>query len=146
MTDPTLDALQLHPEEYVFVGAPPLLKRKPLRRPEDASEHTLLDAGPDLPLFGYWRDAPGGGDRLHFGKVLRLGTIAAIRQLVLEDKGVAVLPRYLVKQDLGKGRLRRIFPDVTANHDHFRLVFRRDDPRRPVYDALAGTLRRQPLT
>jgi DNA-binding transcriptional LysR family regulator len=146
LTDPTLDALQLHPEEYLFVGAPSLLRRRPLRRAEDAAEHALVDAGPDLPLFGYWRDAPGGGDRLRFGRVLRIGTIAAIRQMVVAGRGVAVLPRYLVRQDLARGRLRRLFPEVTANHDHFRLVFRRDDPRRSVYELLSATLRRQPLT
>jgi LysR family glycine cleavage system transcriptional activator len=146
MTDPTLDALQLHPEEYLFVGAPALLKKKPLRKAEDAHEHTLLDASADLPLFGYWRDAPGGGDRLRFGRVVRIGTIAAIHQMVVAGRGLAVLPRYLVRRDLARRRLRRLFPEVTANHDHFRLVFRRDDPRRAVYEILATTLRRQPLT
>jgi LysR family transcriptional regulator, glycine cleavage system transcriptional activator len=146
LTDPSLDALQLHPEEYVFVGAPALLKKRPLRRPEDAAAHTLVDAGPDLPLFGYWRDAPGGGDRLRFGRVLRVGTIAAIHQLVTAEKGVAVLPKYLVRQELARNKLRRVFPEVTANNDYFRLVFRRDDPRRAVYEALTTTLRKQPLT
>jgi len=146
LTDPSLDAVQLHPEEYFFVGAPSLLRKRPLRKAEDAGAHTLLDISPDLPLFGYWRDAPGGGDRLRFGKVLRIGTIDAIRQLVVAGRGVAVLPRYLVRPDLARSKLRRVFPEVTANHDYFRLVFRRDDPRRAVYDLLGTTLRRQPLT
>ena len=146
LTDPGLDALQLHPEEYVFVGAPALLKKRPLRRAEDANGHTLVDAGPDLPLYAYWRDSPAGGDRLHFARVLRVGTIAAIHQMVLAQRGVAVLPRYLVRQDVSRGRLRRVFPEVVANHDYFRLVFRREDPRRSVFEALAATLRKQPLS
>jgi DNA-binding transcriptional LysR family regulator len=146
LTDPALDALQLHPERYVFVGAPKLLGKRPLSRSEHAEAHTLIDAGPDLPLFGYWRDAPGGGDRLHFARHLRLGTIAAILQLVLRGEGVAVLPEYLVAEDLKKKRLKRLFPDVTPIIDHFRLVFRRDDPRRSVYEALSTTLRERPLT
>lgn len=146
LTDPTLDAVQLHPEQYVFVGAPELLRRHALRRPEDAAQHTLIDAGPDLPLFGYWRDATGGGDRLRFGRLLYLGTIAAIQQLVVAGEGIAVLPEYLVRDDLKAKRVRKIFPEVTPNQDFFRLVFRRDDPRRPIYEALAASLRETPLT
>lgn len=146
LTDPQLDAIQLHPERYVFVGSPKLLAKRPLTRPEHAAGHTLVDAGPDLPLFGYWRDAPGGGDRLRFARHLRLGTIAAILQMVQHGEGVAVLPEYLVAEDLKKKRLRKIFPDVTPLIDHFRLVFRRDDPRRSVYEALAATLRQRPLS
>ncbi len=145
LTDPALDAMQLHPEKYLLVGAPALIARKPFRRREDAAAHVLIDAGADLPLFGYWRDAPGGGD-LAFARHLRLGTIAAIRQLALSGEGVAVLPEYLVREDLRRRRLKRLLPDVTANQDYFRLVFRRDDPRRSVYDALAATLRATDLT
>lgn len=146
LADPTLDAVQLHPEHYVFVASPALLRKTPLRRDEDAARHTLIDAGPDLPLWTYWRDAPGGGERLRFGKHLYLGTIAAILQLVVAGHGVAVLPEYLVREDLRARRLRRVFPEVTPNQDFFRLVFRRDDPRRPIYEALAASLRAAPLT
>lgn len=89
------------------------MRKKPLTRPEHAARHTLIDAGPELPLFRYWREAPGGGDRLRFGRMLRMGTIAAIEQLVLAGRGVAVLPRYLVEPELKKGTLRVVFPSVT---------------------------------
>ncbi len=144
--DPTLDGLPLHVENYVFVASPKLLTRKPLRKNEDASEHTLIDAGIDQPLFRYWRDAAGGGDRLRFGRLIRIGTIGAIRELVLAGEGVAVLPTYLVGEDLRTKRLRQLFPGVTPVHDYFRLVFRREDPRRSVYEALTATLSKAPLT
>ena len=74
-----------------------------------------------------------------------MGTIAAIRVLVLRGEGVAVLPEYFVRDDLKKKRLIRQVPRVTANTDSFRLVFRADDPRRPTFDALAQTLRACPV-
>lgn len=144
-TDPKLEALRLHREDYAFVGAPELLKRTPLTRDAHAGAHTLLDASPDLPLFRYFRDAPGGGDRLSFRRIIRLGSIEAIRQRVLDGAGVAVLPRYQVKGDLAAKRLKPIFPSVTLLHDWFRLVFRADDPRRPVYERLAATMSAAPL-
>ncbi len=145
VTDPAIAAESLHRESYALVGSPALLRLRPLRRPADARAHTLLDVDADLPLFSYWRDAPGGGDRLPFGRRLRLGTIAAIRALVLAGEGVAVLPTYLVAPDLRAGRLRPILPGVRLLHDHFRLFFRAGDSRRTLFASLAATMRRHPL-
>ena len=41
----------------MFVARPALLSTRPLRTADDARVHTLIDAGPELPLFAYWRDA-----------------------------------------------------------------------------------------
>jgi DNA-binding transcriptional LysR family regulator len=145
VTDARLDALPLQKEEYVFVGQPALLAREPLRRSVHARRHTLIDTHADLPLFSYWRDAPRGGDRLEFARILRLGTIAAIRYGILRGHGVAVLPRYFVEKDVAAGKLAIVFPSVKPMHDHFKLVFRRDDSRRQLYEELARHLRKERL-
>ena len=145
MDDPKLDAARLHREDYVFVGQPALLRRTPLRRPADAGHHTLLDERSALPLYAYWRDSVGGGDRLAFGRFVYLGTTAAIRAAVLAGEGIAVLPQYLVGPDLAAGRLTSILPRVRPLHDFFRLIFRSDDPRRSLYQSVATTMASQPL-
>ena len=144
-TDPKLEALRLHREDYIFVGAAKLLAASPLTKDEHAAAHTLLDASGELPLFRYFRDAPGGGDRLAFARIVRLGSIEAIRRRTLDGAGVAVLPRYLVERDLASKALRGIFPKIELLHDWFRLVFRADDPRRPVYEKLTKLLVEAPL-
>jgi LysR family transcriptional regulator, glycine cleavage system transcriptional activator len=145
LSDPKLDAVPLHREDYVFVGAKKLLAAQPLVRAEQAAGHTLIDVDPSLPLFRYFRDAPGGGNRLKFGAVLRLGTIEAIRARAVAGVGVAVLPEYLVREDLAKKRLVRVFPRVALQPDWFRLVFRADDPRRSIYDRIAEHMIAVPL-
>ncbi|MCA9670002.1 MAG: LysR family transcriptional regulator [Myxococcales bacterium] len=145
ITDPKLDAVRLHEEEYVFVGAPALLKRLPLAKAEQAREHVLCDINEALPLFRYWRDAKGGIDSMQFSAIARLGTIDAIRHRVLAGEGVAVLPAYFVGPDLKAKRLARIMPKVRLLTDYFRLVFRADDPRRSVYETLAATMNEHPL-
>lgn len=144
-TDPKLDELPLHQEEYLFVAAPSLLDRCPFRRPEQAAEHTLLDASAELPLFRYLRDASPEAVAMRFDRIVRLGTLEAIRARVVAGAGVAVLPAYFVAADLRRRRLRKILPRLPVAHDHFRLIFRRDDPRRSVYEQLAATLRKSPL-
>lgn len=145
LTDPKLDSLRLHREDYVFVGASALLEKKPLEKTKHAAAHTLLDTDVGLSLFRYFRDAPGGGDHLRFGSLMRLGTIEAIRLRVLAQAGIAVLPEYLVRKDIAAGRLTKILPGVALISDWFRLVFRIDDPRRSIYEQLAAQMSEVPL-
>ncbi|GAC1353234.1 MAG: hypothetical protein NVSMB1_24570 [Polyangiales bacterium] len=144
-SDPKLESVQLHREDYVFVGSTGLLRRMPLKRPQHALRHTLIDATPDMPLFRYFRDADGGGDPLRFLRASFLGSIEAIRHQVLEGSGVAILPLYLVRKDLQRRQLIRLFPSVELAHDFFRLVFRAIDPRRSVFEGIARTLLAAPL-
>lgn len=145
-TDPKLESIRLHREDYVFVGAKKLLRARPLTRVEHAIDHTLIDIDVELSLFRYWRDAPSGGDRLSFGRIVRFGAIEAIRQRVAAGVGVAVLPAYLVRRELRSGAFQKVFPSVVPTHDFFRLVFRADDPRRVIYEAFARTMTKRPLS
>ena len=145
LMDPKFDSVRLHGESYVFVGSGELLSRCPLLKAADASEHVLVDINEALPLFQYWRDAPGGVDSMRFQSILRMGTIALIRELVLRGEGVAVLPEYFVKDDLSSGKLVQIMPKVVAQVDHFRLIFRADDPRRSFFSSMAETMKESPL-
>jgi len=145
LVDPKLDSLRLHQEDYVFVGQKRLLSERPLSKVSHARDHVLLDAGPELPLFRYFREAPNGSDQLPFRRTVGLGSIEAIRQRVARGVGVAVLPLYLVERELATGAFVRLFPKVKLANDHFRLVFRRDDARRSVYERLARALLQTPL-
>jgi LysR family transcriptional regulator, glycine cleavage system transcriptional activator len=142
--DPVIATLPLHPERYLLVASPKLLKAQPLRAAADCRAHTLLDVDLTLPLFSYLRDAEGGAEVV-FGKAVALGTGAAVRALVLAGEGVAVLPEYMVKPDLAVRRLVRVLPKQPIHQDWFRLYFRDDDPRRPLFETLAAALRERPL-
>jgi DNA-binding transcriptional LysR family regulator len=143
--DPRLRGHDLHDEAYTFVGSQRLLATEPLTHRRDARRHVLLDIDHSLPLFAYLRSAKGGFASTNFGRIVTMGTIAAIRALVVRGEGVAVLPAYFVARDLAAGRLEAILSAVEPLHDQFRLVTRGDDPRQPLYEILAETLRTTPL-
>jgi DNA-binding transcriptional LysR family regulator len=145
LPDASLAAETLHQEEYAFVAAPALLERTPFTRPEHAARHCLLDIDASMPLFRYLADGAGGVGRFPFRGHRWLGLGAAIKARVLAGEGVAVLPLYMVAPELKHARLRRLLPKAELHSDHFRLVFRRDDPRRSAYEALAGSLRAVPI-
>tara|TARA_R110002096_G_scaffold408075_3_gene607061 strand:+ start:38800 stop:39699 length:900 start_codon:yes stop_codon:yes gene_type:complete len=145
ISDPKLDFFALHEEKYAFVGSEHLLNRLPIRRTKDLRLHTLLDTGPNLPLFRYWKNSPNTTQEVDFDRVLYMGTIAAIRELVVANKGVALLPRYFVTADLQNGNMREILPSRRPLSDSFRFIFRKDDARRLLYGKLAESLRAIPL-
>lgn len=145
LDDPVLSAIALHQEDYALVGARTLLKRSPIRKREDTARHVLLDIDSGVPLYRYWRDAPGAEGGLTFQRLCRLGTTAAIRQVALEGGGLAVLPRYMIEGDLQAKRLGVVLPSVVPLHDHFRLVFRGDHPRKALFAQVARLLLQHPL-
>jgi DNA-binding transcriptional LysR family regulator len=145
ITDPKINAFRLHPEQYVFVGSSELLSLRPIELHVDTAHHVLLDTGADLALFRYWRDAPGGSDSLNFRRLRQLGTIAAIKSLVLSGQGIAVLPRYLIEVELANGTLQVILPEITPLNDYFKLIYRNDDRRQALYQSLAGIMAAEPL-
>ncbi|MEE2828590.1 MAG: LysR family transcriptional regulator [Myxococcota bacterium] len=142
--DPRIEGIRLHREDYVFVGSTGLLGEQPLEVEAQAAEHELLDIAPELPLYSYFREAPDA-PTLRFERVRSLGTIAAVRAEVLLGMGVAILPEYLVRGDLAEGKLHLLFPKVEILHDYFRLIHRRDDPRKVFLRAIAETMRAEPL-
>src|SRR3954470_18994551 len=109
----------LHPEDYVLVARPALLQKLRLRRAEDAELHTLLALPPDLPLFRYLLDARPPGEQWNFRGIEYLGTIGAVRYRALEGAGIAILPRYFVKEDLKSGALSAVLPRAKLNSDYF---------------------------
>jgi DNA-binding transcriptional LysR family regulator len=97
-----------------------------------------------LPLFSYLREASGGA-AFSFLRTIAMGTISAVRELVLWGEGVAVLPEYLVLPDFKAGRLQRVLPRQPIQQDWFRLYFRSDEPRVATFESIARTLKTRPL-
>ncbi len=145
LVSPNLDYARLHEERYVFVASKALLAKQPLDGNEDAIDHALLDIHRDLPLFRYFLDARPADETWHFKAHEHLGTIAAVRHRLLECAGVAVLPRYFVRDDLAAGDLIALFGDTEPRLDAFRLVWRRENPLADELRALAQTLQQHPL-
>lgn len=135
----------LHEERYVFVATPELVRDRPFRDADDARDLVLLDTAPPLPLFRYFLDALDRPEMWSFRGTELLGTIAAVRQRVIEGAGIAVLPRYYVQADLDAGRMVALLSDVEPRTDSFRLVWRAGDPREEELQALAEELRALPL-
>ncbi|KYF55775.1 LysR family transcriptional regulator [Sorangium cellulosum] len=140
-----LAAETLHEERYAFVASPKLLQREEFSCPEHAARHCLLDIDATMPLFRYLADQMGGVGRFAFARHRWVGLGAAMKTLVLAGEGVAVLPLHMVAAELRGGKLQRLLRSAALARDHFRLVYRRDDPRSALYAKLAESLRAVPI-
>jgi len=135
-----LETYTLHPEHYAFVSSGLLIEEQPLRGPDDAASHRLVDSTDELPLFRYFLGAWPGSEPWTFKDHEYLGTIEAIRRRVRTGVGVAVLPRYYVRDDLARGDLGEILPRVNPLSDAFRLIWRRGHPETSEFEALGQEL------
>jgi LysR family transcriptional regulator, glycine cleavage system transcriptional activator len=136
-----LEGILLHREDYTFVAAPALLAQRALSCGEDALGHALIDIDEGLPLFGYCQFDARRHPPLRFMQRRYMGTIEAVRALVLAGEGVAVLPSYFVAEQLAAGQLVRVLPELPLGHDHFRLWHREGSPHRAAFEAMAGVMR-----
>ena len=146
ITSGRLAYVPLHEETYCLVGNPKTLESHPFECPEDALQHTLVDTHEAFVLFRYWLDQAPRQDSWVFGRTRFLGTIAAIRQWVCEEEGLAVLPHYFIKKQLETGELIEAMPTIAPRSDFFRLIWLKDHPREPELRTLGQELSKIPLT
>jgi LysR family transcriptional regulator, glycine cleavage system transcriptional activator len=142
--DPAFEWIPLFEERCIFVGAASLLEKIPFEKPDDAMHHTILDIRPTLSWFQHLVDAPGYTP-LKFARLRSFGLSAAVRRMVLEGRGVAVLPAHLVERDLERKKLVRILPEIEPIGNSFRFVYQREDTRKPLFDEIARVLMTLPI-
>ena len=142
VNDAVFSSIRIHREDYVFVSHPALISSV---QEVDFRQCCLIDSNADLPLYSYFRDAQQSPGSHPFESYRYMGTIEAIRLVVLQGSGIAVLPRYLVEDDLNSIALVNIFPNAPIRHDWFRLIFRADDPRRVLFESIVQTMQKHPL-
>jgi DNA-binding transcriptional LysR family regulator len=133
---------------YVL-GAPELVSHRPTpREPQD------LNSWPWVALsgkqFGGTSDAVtlvsqnGGATVLRISPLLISEGVTSLRVAVRDSLGIAVLPEWLVAEDLASGKLLRLLPDWSASDIPLNLIYlaRRATPLRvrALLDFMAASL------
>jgi DNA-binding transcriptional LysR family regulator len=108
---------------------------------DELTRHAALIQPQLEPTSGIWRLARGSRlDEVRVAERFSCNAPLVLRELCLVGLGVALLPAWLVKNDLAEGRLRQILPEVASPEVPVSVLYRveqRGWPRlRPVLDAL----------
>lgn len=106
--------------ERVLVASPGWLKRHGTpREPEQLSRHDSLiqvtPAGTVVPWFLGLQGGREGSRAIEVRGRFRCNAPSALRDLALDGAGVALLPDWLVADDIERGKLRRVLPEWSSS-------------------------------
>ncbi|MAX32269.1 MAG: LysR family transcriptional regulator [Halomonadaceae bacterium] len=119
---PNLECHKLFDEDVVAVGAPAYLARMRLEAASDlAGCHLLhLSTRPDA-WHRWFADQDVATARSYHGS--RFETFQMLIRTVMAEGGLALVPRFLVEEELAAGRLRLAWPHTLHSHDAYYLVY-----------------------
>lgn len=112
------DVFELLSEEHLVVSSKKTLENQgPFEEIGQILKANLIDIDESYTCLGAWigKSAPKFLTELQgTSPAIVIPDFHAIRQLVLDDQGIAVLPRYLIEDDLKRGTLIQVLPDLES--------------------------------
>ncbi len=115
---PTGDLIstKLRTTRYILCAAPDYVaKHPPITTPSDLQDHNCLRfALPDYRTNWRFQSATGEEETVPVSGTIVISNALSLRDSTVNGLGVALLPDWLVGEDLAKGRLSRLLPDQTA--------------------------------
>ncbi|MBB3230749.1 LysR substrate-binding domain-containing protein [Halomonas stenophila] len=119
---PNLECRKLFDEEVVAIGAPGYLARQAPSCAADLADCRLLHLSTRPDAWHRWfADQGVGSDRSYHGT--RFETFQMLIRTVMAEGGLALVPRFLVDDELAAGRLRLAWPHVLRSPDAYYLVY-----------------------
>lgn len=121
LADSTLIAQQLMRTHYAVCASPQYLKRcGQLEKPGDMEDHNCLL----FPLTGFrsrwiFRDRNGDEREISVRGHTIISNAIALQQCAISGMGLALLPHWLIAEDLRDGRLIKVFPDYEVTATNF---------------------------
>jgi DNA-binding transcriptional LysR family regulator len=96
----------------VVCASPAYIERRgAVEHPLALAQHACLTLNPSFTTDEYLFEGPDGQSRVRPATVMLANNTAMLRQFALQGLGIAVLPSYLIDQDLVSGSLVRLLPD-----------------------------------
>ncbi len=121
LADSTLIAQQLMQTHYSVCASPDYLKRSAqLEKPTDVAQHDCLL----FPLPGFrsrwiFKDCHGGLSEISVHGRILISSAIALQQCAIAGMGLALLPNWLIDEDLRAGTLINVFPNYNVTATDF---------------------------
>ncbi|QXH34048.1 LysR family transcriptional regulator [Pseudomonas muyukensis] len=123
LVDSNLRSRQLAEYDILLVASPGFLARHAIERPADLANVPWI-ANSNLPSPSRWTLHSAAGPVSVSGRAAHQANVShAIRALACASLGVAVLPAWLVEQDLDCGRLQRVLPGYSLPAQPVSVVY-----------------------
>ena len=117
ITDNSLIVRKLMDVQYLLAASPAYLgKHDPIEKPEDLAKHSLISFTLE-DYKSFWRfQKPDHTFELPIHSAISVSNASAIRALLKDDLGIALLANWTIASDLSDGTLMQVLPtwDVAA--------------------------------
>lgn len=119
---PSLECHKLFDEEVVAVGAPGYLARRRLTSPDDLADCRLLHLSTRPDAWHRWFAGQGTStDKSYHG--IRFETFQTLIATVIAGGGLALIPRFMILNELEQGALVPAWPAVLGSPNAYYLVY-----------------------
>ncbi len=126
-------------EEIVPVASPALLARRPIREPADILGVPLLQQATRPRAWEGWLAEQGlSGERVTPGP--RFEQFAMVAQAAVAGLGLAIVPRFLVEEELRTGALVAPFARASRSREAYYLVYPEEKAQWPAVAAFRDWL------
>lgn len=124
LRDSSLKGRKLASYEIVMVASPQWLEDNPIKLLEDLNSATWI-ANTNLPTPTQWTLRKSHQPNFELRAVARFHSNAASSTKVMarSGMGIAILPEWMVREDLAQGHLVRLFPDWSLPRQDISVVF-----------------------
>ncbi|QXH58527.1 LysR family transcriptional regulator [Pseudomonas maumuensis] len=124
LPDSNLRSRQLAEYDIVLVAAPAFLARHAIERPEELADTPwIANSNLQSPTAWTLHSAQAGSASVAGRAAYQSNASHAIRAMACAGLGVAVLPAWLVEQDLADGTLRRVLPGYSLPRQPISVVY-----------------------
>ncbi len=124
-TEIGMSSIKLFNTRYKVCVSPTYLKRekKPLHVPEDLRDHKcLLFTIPDFRSRWLFRNTDGTVSKVSINGDVMISNALALYDCTLVGMGPALLPNWLIDEDLAQGRLLDLFPNYRVTATDFETA------------------------
>lgn len=124
LADSDFKSRKLDDYDILLVASPALLKKHPVRQPADlATLPWIANSNLQSPTHWTLRGPQNKSTEVKGSAAHHASTSAAIRLMALSSMGVAVLPAWLIEQDLHSGALQQLLPGYSLPRQSISAVF-----------------------
>ena len=124
LADSSLKSRKLADYEIWLVASPQLTGMQAVQQPQDLADLPwIANSNLDSPTHWVLESAQGQQTEVQGRTAHQSNSSSAIRALALAGLGVAVLPDWLVQDDVRRGQLQRVLPEYALPNQPIHLVF-----------------------
>jgi DNA-binding transcriptional LysR family regulator len=124
LRDSSLKAKKVGRERFILVASRPYLKKHSAPKSvQELQQHRLIGFSPNRETLSWKLQGPDGKKEISLHECLRNNSLSNCRGLAIEGLGISLLPRFLVHEDLEKGRLEEVLPQWFSDRGDFSIVY-----------------------